>query len=199
MRARAVLIQEYSAASRPTVAVQLALVVLNGELVVVGQLLSAVDLPQGKDDDVLAAVYVNDPRVAVGLTGVVDEASGVALHRCVHHVEVIDAEHVAADPLKETTTNNHYSVPSEQAFQNRLHDTDFAIIIFLPLISQDSADDRAGVLDHHLPGLNVPFAEESTTMNFRSKKGQWRELRTHHLDIYRAVRQDGTCKLLRPL
>lgn len=48
--------------------------------------------------------------------------------------------------------------------------TDFAIIIFLPLICQDGADDRAGVLDHHLPGLNVPFAEESTTMNFRSKE-----------------------------
>lgn len=69
--------------------------------------------------------------------------------------------------------------------------TDFAIIIFLPLISQDSADDRAGVLDHHLPGLNVPFAEEPTTMNFRSKKEKhfdWRELRTHiNLDNYRAV------------
>lgn len=103
--ARVVLIQESSAASRPTVAVQLALVVLNRELVVVRQLLSAVDLPQGKDDNVLAAVYINDTRVAVWLTGVVDEASGVALHRCVHHVKVIDAEHVATDPLKETTNN----------------------------------------------------------------------------------------------
>lgn len=84
---------------------QLALVVLDGELVVVRQLLSAVDLPQGKDDDVLAAVYVDDARVAVWLTAVVDEASGVALHGCVHHVEVVDAEHVATDPLKETATN----------------------------------------------------------------------------------------------
>lgn len=100
------LIQEHSAASRPTVAVQLALVVLDGELVVVRQLLSAVDLPQGEDDDVLAAVHIDDPRVAVWLTGVVDEASGVALHRCVHHVKVIDAEHVATDPLKETATNS---------------------------------------------------------------------------------------------
>lgn len=48
--------------------------------------------------------------------------------------------------------------------------TDFAVIIFLPLISQNSANDCAGILDHHLPGLNVPFAEKSTTMNFRSKK-----------------------------
>lgn len=122
--AGAVLIQESSAASRPTVAVQLALVVLDGELVVVRQLLSAVDLPQGKDDDVLAAVDINDTRVAVWLTGVVDEAGGVALHRCVHHVKVIDAEHVATDPLKETATNNfryHSSVPSDQAFQNRLY------------------------------------------------------------------------------
>lgn len=81
---------------------QLALVVLDGELVVVGQLFPAIDLPQGKDDDVLATVHVNDARVAVGLTGVVDETSGVALHRCVHHVEVINAEHVATDSLKAT-------------------------------------------------------------------------------------------------
>lgn len=96
-----VLIQVSAAASRPAVAVQLALVILNGELVVVGQLFSTVDLPQGKDDYVLAAVHVDDARVAVGLTRVVDETSGVALHCCVHHVKVIDAEHVATDSLKE--------------------------------------------------------------------------------------------------
>lgn len=115
MCARAVLIQEPSAASRPTVAVQLALVVLDGELVVVRQLLSAVDLPQGEDDDVLAAVDVNDARVAVRLAGVVDEAGGVALHRRVHHVKVVDAEHVAADPLKETT--KQHPLPLKRPFR----------------------------------------------------------------------------------
>ena len=80
---------------------QLAVLVLDGELVVVGELLAAVDLPQGEDDDVLAAVHVDDARVAVGLARVVDEASRVALHGRVHHVEVVDAEHVAADALME--------------------------------------------------------------------------------------------------
>lgn len=103
-----VLIKESAAASRSTVAVQLALVVLNGELVVVRELLPTVDLSQGKDDDVLATVHINDTRVAVWLTRVVDEASGVALHRCVHHIKVVNAEHVATDSLKETGTNNLY-------------------------------------------------------------------------------------------
>lgn len=96
----AMLIQEAAAAPRAAVAMQLAVLVLDGELVVVGQLFAPVDLPQGEDDDVLAAVHVDDARVAVGLARVVDEAGRVALHRRVHHVEVVDAEHVAADALK---------------------------------------------------------------------------------------------------
>lgn len=48
--------------------------------------------------------------------------------------------------------------------------TNLAVIIFLPLICQDSANDGAGVLDHHLAGLNVSFAEKSAAMNFRSKR-----------------------------
>lgn len=50
--------------------------------------------------------------------------------------------------------------------------TDFAVIKFLPLISQDGANDCAGILDHHLSCLDVPFAEKSTTMNIRSKQKQ---------------------------
>lgn len=46
-----------------------------------------------------------------------------------------------------------------------------AVIILLPLISQDSANDVAGVLDHHLPGLDVSFAEKAATVNFRSEEG----------------------------
>lgn len=101
VRADYSLVEEATAASRPAVAEQLALLVLDGELVVVGQLLAAVDLPQGEDDDVLAAVHVDDARVAVGLAGVVDETGRVALHGRVHHVEVVDTEHVAADALTE--------------------------------------------------------------------------------------------------
>lgn len=44
--------------------------------------------------------------------------------------------------------------------------TNFAVIKFLPLVSQDRANDGAGVLNHHLSSLNVPFAEKSTTVNF---------------------------------
>lgn len=136
------LIQEATAASRPAVAVQLAVLVLDGELVVIGQLLAAVDLPQGEDDNVLAAVHVDDTGVAVGLARVVDETGRVALHGRVHHVEVVDAEHVASNA--------------------------FAVIIFLPLISQDGANDSAGVLDHHFPGVDVPLAEKASPMNLRS-------------------------------
>lgn len=96
-----VLVQEAAAAPHPAVAAQLAVLILDGELVVVGQLFSPVDLPQGKDDDVLAAVHVDDTRVAVRLARVVYETSCVALHRRVHHVEVVDAEHVATDALVE--------------------------------------------------------------------------------------------------
>lgn len=73
--------------------------VLNRELVVVGELLSTVDAPRGKDDNVLLAVHRDYPRVAVRLTGVVDEAGSVAVHRGVHHLVVVDAKHITTDPL----------------------------------------------------------------------------------------------------
>ena len=41
--------------------------VLEGELVVVGQLLADLDLPEGEDDDVLLAQHVHDLGIAVGL------------------------------------------------------------------------------------------------------------------------------------
>lgn len=62
-----VLIQEATAASRFAVAMQLAVLILNGELVVVGQLFTPVDLPQSEDDNVLATVHVDDARIAVWL------------------------------------------------------------------------------------------------------------------------------------
>ena len=99
MVVRRVLVEEAAAPPGAAVAVQLAVGVLDGELVVVGELLAPVDLPQGEDDDVLVAVHADDPRVAVGLARVVDEASRVAVHGSVHHLKVVDAEHVAADTL----------------------------------------------------------------------------------------------------
>lgn len=48
--------------------------------------------------------------------------------------------------------------------------TNFAVIIFLPLISQDGTDDGTGVLDHHFSSLDVPFAEKASPVNLRSKR-----------------------------
>lgn len=80
--------------------------------------------------------------------------------------------------------------------------TNLAVIIFLPLISQDSANDGAGVLDHHLPGLDVSFTEKASTMNLRSEDYTTVEYRLIQLSIQiililikpRFV--DITCKLL---
>lgn len=93
-------VEELAALLGPAVARQLAAGVLDGEFVVVGELLATVDAARGEDDDVFLLVHGDDPRVAAGLTGVVDEARGVAVHRGVHHLVVVDAEHVAADALR---------------------------------------------------------------------------------------------------
>lgn len=45
------------------------------------------------------AIDVDDPGVAVGLAGVVDEAGCVPVHGGVHHLGVVNAEHVAPDAL----------------------------------------------------------------------------------------------------
>lgn len=45
------------------------------------------------------AIDVDDPGVAVGLTGVIDEAGCVPVHGGIYHFRVINAEHVATDPL----------------------------------------------------------------------------------------------------
>ena len=94
-------VEEAATPARPAVAAQLVAGVFDGELVVVRELLPPVDLPEGEDHDVLLPLDVDDPRVAVGLAGVVDEARRVAVHRGVHHVEVVDAEHVTADSLQD--------------------------------------------------------------------------------------------------
>lgn len=136
------LVKKASATSRPTVTVQFAVGIFDGELVVVGELLSAVNLPQGEDYDVLLAVHVDDSRVAVRITGVVDESRCVAVHGGVHHVKIVNAEHVTADAL--------------------------AVVVFFPFVCENRANDVTSILDHHLSGLNVPLAEKTTTMNIGS-------------------------------
>lgn len=104
-----VLIQEATTPPCPAVAVELVVIVLDGELVVISELFAPIDLPQCKDDNVLAPVHVDDSRVAVWLARVVDEAGGVALHRCIHHVKVVNAEHVTADTLMQNNKQNRAS------------------------------------------------------------------------------------------
>lgn len=54
------LIQEAATASRTAVAMQLVVLILDGELVVVGEFFAPVDLPQGEDDNVLAPIHIDD-------------------------------------------------------------------------------------------------------------------------------------------
>lgn len=92
-------VEELAALLCSAVARQLVAGVLDRELVVIGELLAAVDAPGGKYDDVFLAVHGDDPGVAVGLTGVVDKACSVAVHRGIYHLVVINAKHVTADTL----------------------------------------------------------------------------------------------------
>lgn len=48
--------------------------------------------------------------------------------------------------------------------------TNLAVIVFLPLISEDRANDGASILYHHLPSVDVPLTEKSTPVNWRSKR-----------------------------
>ena len=103
------LVQELAALFGSTVTGQLIPRFLNGELVVVGELLSSVDLAQGEDDNVLLTFNNDDARVAVGLTGMVYETRCVAMHCGVHHLIVIDPKHVTANPLEKMTTQLNYA------------------------------------------------------------------------------------------
>lgn len=133
------LVQILSALLRPTRARYL--YVLEGELVVVGKLLPLDDAPKGEDDDVLVAQYVDDLRVAVWLARVVDEARRIATHRCVHDKVLVDFEHVAAD------------APT--------------VVVPFPFVRQGGADQFAGILDDHFASLNVPIAEQPTSVDVR--------------------------------
>lgn len=93
-------VKKPTAALGATVAGQLVAGILNGELVVIGELLTTKDAAQGEDDNVLLAFHVNDSRETVGLTGVVDESGGITMHRGIHHIKVIHAEHVAPNALQ---------------------------------------------------------------------------------------------------
>lgn len=96
---RAASVQELPALLGTTVTGELVAGILDGELIVVREFLPAVDLAHSKDDNVLLPIDIDDSRVAVRLTRVIDEASGVSVHGGVHYLRVIDSEHVAANAL----------------------------------------------------------------------------------------------------
>lgn len=113
-------VEEPATSPGPAVTVEFVAGVFNREFVVVGELLPPVDLSQGKDDDMLPAFHIDHSRVAVGFTGVVDEPRSVPMHRCVHHIKVINTKHVATDSLGEKTASAIiYVCAKENAFFNR--------------------------------------------------------------------------------
>lgn len=97
---RDVSVEETPTSPGPTVTVEFVAGVFNGELVVIGELLPSVDLSKSKDDNMLPAFHIDHSRVAVRLAGVVDESRCVAMHGCIHHIKVINAEHVTANALR---------------------------------------------------------------------------------------------------
>lgn len=144
---------------------QFAVGVFNGELVVVGELLSAVNLAQREDDDVLLALHVDDSRVAVGVAGMVDESRGVAVHGGVHHVEIVNAKHVAADALW-GKAGGQENTNRKQDQKNSDYSCEYlAVVVFLSFVRENRADDITRILDHHLSGLDVPLAEKATAVN----------------------------------
>ena len=165
-------VKEATAALGATVAGQLVAGILNGELVVIGELLTTQDAAQGEDDDVLLALHMDDSREAIGLTRVVDEAGGIAMHGGVHHIKVIHAEHVAPNALQGQGGDVRGSVPMDRPvsaasfpWPGRAY---LPIIELLPLISQHRANDNTRVLNDHLASIDVALTEQAPPVDGRS-------------------------------
>lgn len=45
--------------------------------------------------------------------------------------------------------------------------THLAVVVLLPFVGEDGADHSAGILDDHLPSLDVPLAEEAAAVDVR--------------------------------
>lgn len=88
-----------AAGGRAAHAHDLVRVVLDVELVVVGELLAARDAAPREDDDAQVAVHLHGLGHAVGLARVVDVARQPAAQRGVHHAPLVQPEHVDAAVL----------------------------------------------------------------------------------------------------
>ena len=67
------------------------------------------------------AFHVDHSRVAVGFTGVVDEPRSIAMHRCVHHIKVINTKHVATDSLRKKKASTLINVRAKKKDFNRIY------------------------------------------------------------------------------
>ncbi|TNN68314.1 hypothetical protein EYF80_021497 [Liparis tanakae] len=115
------------------------------------------NLPKSKDDDVLPAFHVDHSRVAVGFAGVVDESRRVAVHGGVHHIEVVDAEHVAADTLRRQTKQT------------------------APVDGRPAADGRSGRVRRVASGCLKRMAMGNSKLVARLRKSQQQFIRNFHV------------------
>lgn len=117
------LIQRSPAVLRPTQTGDL--LVLDGEFVVVGDLLVDVNGLPGVDHNLLLRFHSDDLCVTIGIAAVVDEAGEVATLGSIYDGVVVDAEHVAAPDA-------------------------FLLVALLPHVRNHLSDVLSHVLDHHL-------------------------------------------------
>jgi len=126
--------------------------ILKRKLVVVSQFLAARYRSECKDNDVLLSdAVVDDLRVAVGVTRMIDKPSRVAGDCSVDNFRLAQPEHV-------TTV-------VAGAIRSR------TFVLLLAPICQHGAYHFAGVLDHHLAGSDVTACEQSQSVNRRAING----------------------------
>lgn len=129
----------------------------------------------------LAAFHVNHSRVAIWFTGMVDESCCIAVHGSIHHIKVINAEHVAANSLQTNRTIRRCSDTCFSKFYLSVMvrkilviiemETNLAIVVLLPFVSEHWANDNSCIFNNHLPCFDVPFAEKTATMDSRPTTG----------------------------
>lgn len=84
----------------PTVARQLIAWFFNGELVIVCELLSCIDFAHGENDNVLLTIDADHTGETIGLAGVVNETSSIAVHGGINDFIIVNTKHVAANALR---------------------------------------------------------------------------------------------------
>lgn len=90
------------------------------------------------------------------------------MHGGINDFIVIDAKHVAADALRVIRRQKSVRNTEDTAFLD--HDESvlgfyLAIVVLLPLVSENRADDSPRILDHHLSSINVSFAKQTSAMD----------------------------------